>query len=177
MAKKKQKSALKKDDLYYRIHPLILDLKSKNGVVREKAREELVAIGSPAVSHLAELIDQPASILRWEAVKALGQIADPVSVPLFIAALYDKDEEVRWLAAEGLIAVGAHATGPLLQELVKNSKSVLLRKGAHHYFSEMRELDGPPRFNDLLSALEGEDAELNAPIVAEKLLHDMNFKN
>lgn len=175
--KKKQKSALTKEDPYNRIHPLILDLKSKDGLVREKARGKLVTIGAPAVSHLAELINQPAATLRWEAIKALGQIADPGSTPLFITALCDKDEEVRWLAAEGLIAVGTHAAGPILEELVKNSKSVLLRNGAHHYFSALQGLNDSLQFSDLLSSLNAEDAELSTPAAAEKLLKAMKFKD
>ena len=176
MVKKKQKPTVKKDAEYYEIHPLILDLKSKNGLVRERAREKLVAIGAPAVTHLAKLTSQRAAILRWEAVKALGQIADPGSTPVFITALRDKDEEVRWLAAEGLIAVGAGAIEPLLQELVKKSKSVLLRKGAHHYFSALRDLEESSRFDDLLSALESPEAKLNTPIAVEKLLKIMQVK-
>jgi HEAT repeat protein len=177
MEKKKQKSNIIKDDNYYRIHPHILDLGSGNGVVRQRAREALAEIGSPAVSHLAELINSSSQMLRWEAVKALGQIADPGTAPLFISALYDEDEEVRWLAAEGLIAIDVHAVKPLLKELMGNAKSALLRKGAHHYFSEVSGLHDTSKYMDLLTALEDENAELNAPIAADKLLHEMNFKN
>jgi len=169
----KQRLTIKKNEKNNKISPLIHDLKSKDGMVREKAREKLVSIGAPAGSHLAELINQPAAALRWEAVKALGQIADPDATSLFITALCDKDEEVRWLAAEGLIAVGTHAIGPLLQELVKNSKSALLRKGAHHYFGAIRKLTESSRFNDLMSSLDGDDPELSTPVAAEKLLKFM----
>jgi len=168
---------MKNDEKHDKISPLILKLKSKIGLVRKRARKKLVSIGSPAVSRLAEMIDQPAAKVRWEAVKALGQIADPGTTSLFITALYDKDEEVRWLAVEGLIALGIHSMEPLLQELVKNSGSLLLRKGAHHYFSAIKELNESLRFNDLLSALEGQDAELNTPVAVEKLLKVMKLKH
>ena len=159
-----------KDEEYYKIHPLILDLKSKSGLKRQNARETLVSIGAPAVSYLAELIDRPSATLRWEIVKTLGQIADPDSASFFITSLYDKDEEVRWLAAEGLIALGATARVPLLRGMVKNSKSAWLRRGAHHYFRAMREIERSSRYDKLLSALESEDPKLSTPIAAEKLL-------
>jgi hypothetical protein len=167
---------MKNDEKHDAISLCILKLRSKIGLVRKRARKKLVSIGAPAVSRLAELIDQPVAKVRWEAVKTLGQIADPGSVPLFIKVLDDKDEEVRWLAAEGLIAVGTHAIKPLLQELIKNPKSMFLRKGAHHYFNSMQELSDSSRFKDLLSALEAQDAELGTPGAAEKLLKIMKFK-
>lgn len=158
------------------IIPLILKLKSKNGLIRKWSRKKLVSIGAPAVSQLAELINEPAAQSRWEAVKALGQIADPNSVPLFITLLDDMDEEVRWLAAEGLIAIGTQAIKPLLQELIKNPKSAFLRRGAHHCFSALSELEESLHFGDLLSALDAQDAELSTPDAAEKVLLAMNFK-
>ncbi len=168
---------MKKNEKHDAINTLVLKLNSRNGLIRKWARRKLVSIGTPAVSQLAELIKQPAAHLRWEAVKAMKQIADPNSIPLFITLLDDKYEEVRWIAAEGLIAIGAQAIKPLLQELAKNSKSVFLRKGAHHYFGMLRELNGSLQFKDLLSALEGQDAELSTPGAAEKLLLAMNNNN
>ncbi len=168
---------MKKNEKHDAINTLVLKLNSRNGLIRKWARRKLVSIGTPAVSQLAELINQPAAQLRWEAVKAMKQIADPNSIPLFITLLDDKDEEVRWIAAEGLIAIGTQAIKPLLQALAKNSKSVYLRKGAHHYFGVSRELNESLQFKELLSALDAQDAELSTPVVAEKLLMAMKNKN
>src|SRR5208337_4736626 len=100
------------------IHSLIEDLQSNDGLLRQSAREKLVSMGRGVVSALENLVSHKDASLRWEAVKALGHIADPGSVPLFIGALYDKDEDVRWVAAEGLVAIGSHAMRPLLIELI-----------------------------------------------------------
>lgn len=133
-----------------------------------------MSIGSPAVSQLADLAGHPDAMLRREVIKTLGQIASPVSVPLLVHAMLDGNEGVRWLAAEGLVAVGMQASQPVLEELLANPKSALLRKGAHHYFRAMRDLKGSTRFDELLSALDGLDAELRTQVAAENLLKSGN---
>lgn len=58
------------------IESLIGELASRDGTVRQRARAELVQIGVPAIGALNEAAVSRDSQLRWEAVKALAQIAD-----------------------------------------------------------------------------------------------------
>jgi len=86
------------------IESLMDMLASKNGMTRRKAREELVALGKPAVSFLTQaLTNSRFSQVRWEAAKALGGINDTGSIPSLVNALEDSDSDVAWLAAEALI--------------------------------------------------------------------------
>ncbi len=152
------------------VHSLIADLQSSDGLVRQSAREKLVSMGRGAVGYLEDLVTHKDASLRWEAIKALGHIADPGSVPLLIAALYDKDEDVRWVAAEGLVAIGPYAMRPLLVELIRNPGSLLLRKGAHHYFAVSSEYQDNPELIDLITALQGPNAKIHTPAAAEHML-------
>jgi len=145
------------------IQSLIKDLQSKDGLARQYAREKLVSMGRKVAERLADLLNHPDVILRWEAVKTLSQIADPDSIPLLITALYDKDEDIRWVAGEGLIAIGFPVINPLLDELIKNPGSFFLRKGAHHFFTGSHDYRDYPEISDLISALDAPNAKINTP--------------
>jgi len=168
--RKNMKPVFYKKEKNTSVHSLIDDLQSKDGLLRQSAREKLVSMGRGVVPYLEDLIKHPDTTLRWEAIKALGRIADPGSAPLLIYALYDKDEDVRWVAAEGLIAIGANAMKSLLDELIKNPESFFLRKGAHHYFAVLREYGEYPELIDLITALHGPDAKIHTPVAAVNML-------
>ena len=124
---------------------LIKKFYSENGEERKRAREELVKIGRPAIDYLEELEHSEDQIARWEAIKTLGEMADPIAAPILINALEDEDSEVRWLAAEGLVNIGQPALNELFAALVNNPSSLDLRKGAHHV---IRKLIEENRFKD-----------------------------
>jgi len=153
-------------------------LASKDGVIRQKAREELVALGKPAVSSLIQALqNSKLDQVRWEAAKALGGINDTRSIPPLVQALEDNISDVAWTAADALKAFRKAAWPPLLEALIKSkSESVALRKGAHHVLVNQRE-DG---FNDLLStllkALESSSAPESSTIAAHEILKRMNAK-
>lgn len=155
------------------LQQLIKILGSDNGLEREKARKALVAKGKDSLDYLMELLSNPRHICRWEAVKAMEEIADPDSIPMFIQALEDDKSDVRWIAAEGLIRVGFQAVKPLLKALIEKSDSVFVLEGAHHVFfdlKEKRELpDGFP-VDNLLSTLKNPEwVESVKPLVYEIL--------
>ena len=121
------------------MHELLIRLGSTNGMEREKAREALVEIGRDSIDFLMELLSHPKHIYRWEAIKTLEEIADPISIPLLIQALEDDKGDVRWIAAKGLIKLGALSIKPLLKILEEKSDSVFILAGAHHVFFDLKE--------------------------------------
>ena len=138
------------------MHELIITLGSDNGLEREKARKALVRIGKESINFLKELLSHHKHIYRWEAVKSLEEIGDPVSIPLFIEAMEDEKSDVRWIAAKGLIKLGAHSIKPLLKILEQKSDSVFVLEGAHHVFFELKEKNELPKefpVDKLLSVL------------------------
>jgi HEAT repeat protein len=115
-----------------KIEMLVRELRSKKWMERQSARIALVKIGKPAVPRLIELLSSRNKRVRWEACKALGSIRDPTAAAPLVSALTDDSVEVRWLAAEGLIALEGRALVPLLQALEADFESLFLRQGAHH---------------------------------------------
>ena len=110
------------------IPSLVSDLAGDDPVVREKAREALVAIGKPAVPALIQLLAHGKSHVRWEAAKALCGIADPISATALVSALDDPDDDVRWVAAVGLTTLGPEGLQPLLAALLERAQSAWFRQ-------------------------------------------------
>ncbi len=128
--------------------------------------------------------------VRWEAAKALGQINNPAGAQALVKTLEDRDFDVRWLAAEALIALGSEAAVPLLEALIKRSKSPVLREGAHHILNhviggdtaiEHHAVSHPrvtPQLKEVLqpvvSALVGTMPDVERlPLLAEKALEEL----
>jgi len=86
------------------VEALMLALASRNGVARRRAREWLVALGSVAARHLAKALTDDREYVRWEAANALADIRDTESAVDLVKSLEDPEFDIRWLAAEGLIA-------------------------------------------------------------------------
>jgi HEAT repeat protein len=146
---------------------LILDLGSHDDVIRVKARHALVAFGKVAVPLLIEALKSEHYLMRWEAAKALGEIADPGAAPALVKALEDEEFDVRWLAGEGLIKMNINGLKPLLQALEHRGDSTLLREGAHHVFHDLAKGGLRKFLSPVLAALEalepGEDLPWAAP--------------
>ena len=153
------------------VDSLVDALASDDGVVRVKARRSLVAMGGQAVGPLVEALRSNKNWVRWEAAKALGQIADPAATQALVAALRDKEFDVRWLAAEGLIRVGPKVAEPLLRELVKHSDSAWVREGAHHVLHDLPAATLKQTLRPVLSALEDVEPSLEVAVAAETALN------
>lgn len=152
------------------IDSLIAALRSEDGMVREHARTKLVALGRPAATSLIQLLSDDHEQVRWEAAKALSEIRDPSAAEPLVAALEDQRFGTRWVAAEGLIALGRASLLPLLRRLATGEDSTWLREGAHHVF---KQLSNKGFFQDVapvLAALDGFDPSTEVPRAAREAL-------
>ena len=121
------------------IDSLIESLRSKDGLIRQKARISLVKIGEPALDALINAFQTKEEPLHWETAKALSQIGTEKAAQPLVDALEDKEFSIRWIAAEGLIHIGAGAVKPLLSALLEHPDSIWLREGAHHVIHDLIE--------------------------------------
>jgi HEAT repeat protein len=153
---------------------LVEVLASRNGVERHAAREKLEGIGKPAVPALTRALKSPSEQARWEAAKALGEIADPSAATTLVDTLEDQKAAVRWLAATALINLGRDALVPLLRGLEGHSDSIWFRDGAHHVLSSLIRDSVADEAIPVLEALENLEPCVEAPIAAYHVLQDLD---
>lgn len=151
----------------------IHSLSDPDGLVREHARQALVALGSAAVEPLISALTDSDDQVRWEAAKALSAIRDPAAASALVTALDDELFGVRWLAAEGIAALGRDGLLALLPALTIRADSAVLRHGAHHVLrspsiDRWRSLVQP-----IITALEGVDASLAVPRAAHLAMAEL----
>jgi HEAT repeat protein len=136
------------------IESLVVALRDRDGMKREHARERLVSFGPSATPFLVPLLSDRASQTRWEAAKALSEIADPASIAALLRALEDDDNDVSWLAAEGLASIGPPVAAPLMQTIIDRLKLVEIRQGAHHVLGELRKSEMGDKIAEVYNALD-----------------------
>ncbi|MGE5530638.1 MAG: HEAT repeat domain-containing protein [Bacteroidota bacterium] len=152
------------------VEQLLVDLSDKHGATRQASREQLVAMGEPAVAGLIALLAAGENQTRWEAAKALSEIHSPSAAGALVTALEDREFGVRWLAAEGLHATGAAAIPPLLQALCEHPGSLWLHEGAHHVLKGVTDLRVSRTIAPVLAALEGVEPQLTVGPAAQAAL-------
>jgi hypothetical protein len=121
-----------------KITALVNDLGSKDGIVRQKARNALVQIGLPAMESLIVAFEtKKNAYAHWEAAKAISTIGGPEAVRPLLHALSDDDFSIRWIATEGLIAVGGIALESLAKVLVLEETPPFFYESSHHFIHDL----------------------------------------
>ena len=153
------------------IELLIPKLSSPRAVERERARGELVAFGALAVAELLEAFESASERGRLEICKALTEIADPSAIPTLIQCLEDDHQDLRWVAAEGLLNIGGPAVEPLLLALIDRAWAYTILEGAIHVLRGLSQRVSQPIFEPLIAAaMRAPEAGVNVPPAAQAAL-------
>jgi hypothetical protein len=153
-----------------RVAELIAQLSSPRAATRERARQGLVALGRPAVEPLVASLATANEQGQLEATKALTEIADPSAIPALARLLEADYHEIRWVAAEGLVNIGADAVEPLLIALIDGAARHTILDGAYHVLHAFARRASEPIFDPVLEAIRGPEPAVNAPLAAENAL-------
>ncbi len=155
------------------INDVIGLLSSRDGKVRQMAREALVAKGSQVTHILLPMLETKDTITRWEVVRTISEIGDGESIPNLVNLLWDDDSDIAWMAAKGLISIGSETLVPLLTALINYPESVRLRRGAHHVLTALNDehsyLNLSPLLHALDNSLNQEEITILAAHVRQKL--------
>jgi len=89
------------------IHELILALNDDDRMVASLAGHALSTIGNDAVPELIFVMENGSPAARIEAARALSTIKDPRVIPVFMNALSNGSELVKFWADQGLETMGA----------------------------------------------------------------------
>jgi len=158
------------------VNDLIATLGSIDVVQRTQARHALVGIGGPAVAPLTGALTDHRQQVRWEAAKALTDIADPSAADGLASALGDDDADVRWAAGEGLIAIDRAAIKPLLAKLTKSDLPDDIYQAAHQVVHHLASHDDLRTcLRPVLEALEHSEPEVAVPVAAAQALQKLGL--
>ncbi len=149
---------------------LVAGLADPNGLARLRARRSLVSIGASTVPALTEALSNNNWRVRWEAAKALTEIADPSATDALVAAMEDDRPGVRWIASEGVIALGPRGLVPLLKALIRKSDSTWFRLGTHHVLRALEGRGMDPHIHPVLNALNSPEPSVEVPLAAAEAL-------
>jgi len=161
-------------DRHSDIRSLVLNLGSRDFLIRGRARVHLMELGNEAVDDLAVALDCISDeLLRWEVVKILAHLHSPGTLPILINTLEDRNFSIRWMAARGLIEAGEIAVKPVLKRLIEKPDSAFLREGVHHVCKELTQTEQHTHCRQLLRAIEAPDSPENVAVVAAQLLNNL----
>lgn len=158
-------------DKYKRI---LEQLSSSDSAIRIVTRKELVDIGPDVIPHLSEILFFNNHHLRWEAAKAINQIADTEGIEIQIQTLEDDQSDIRWIAAEGLVKLGKKSIVPILKKLQdEGTDSIYLIKGARHVLHKIYlEDELKEKLKPLVKALNNTKQYQEIPVLVNELLQE-----
>lgn len=144
---------------------LLRVMDGRDGVARERARKQLVAMGPDVVPHLIHASHGGHWQLRLEATRALAAIGEPASTEA-LARQFDDAPEIGWAAAEGLVHMGLPGVRAVLQQIVQNPSSHGVRVAALHALREQQVPHLRQVVLPVIAALEDSAPASEAPVAA-----------
>ena len=118
---------------------LIADLTSSELNDRLRAQHSLITRGRAAVPALLAALQDEDPHRRSAAAQVLAVIAEPSTAAALAGALSDDEAPVRWIAAEGLIALGPVGLAAALHALVTaQTISPQLKDAVRHILLKLR---------------------------------------
>ena len=161
---------LRRGSVAEEIAALIAKLGDKDGLIRETARLALIDFGQSAVPALVRLLGDKREQVRWEAVNALAEIADPSAARGLVKCMEDKVFDVRWLAAEALIKTGIEGLTPALKAILLTPEPDWLWEGVRHIVHDLAKGNLEPLLAPLRAAFDDVDYRMKVPLEARKAL-------
>jgi HEAT repeat protein len=150
--------------------PLLMALIMNRDEVHREARRALRSLGLLAKSVWIEALNHPDQHIRWEAARGLGQIGDIRAVGILAGGLLDESYAVRWATSDVLAHLGTQAIPAILTILSRHPFNEPSRTAAYHALHGILSTSTQEYIKPLLDALHGPAPDIEAPIVAQRLL-------
>lgn len=146
-------TGINEEKLKPEVRALLNDLMDDSTIKRKDARHWLESKGEEVLQDLHYLVRAKNHQLRWEAAKALEDIASVNSLPVLIKMMHDHETEFRWMAAEGLRKIGRGSILPVLELVESTGHSLHIRQGAHHVLNALFTDKEKLEYKNLMDAL------------------------
>jgi HEAT repeat protein len=154
------------------IPALISALSNADEQLGSQIFRSLIEIGSVAVPALIELGNSSRAWMRWDRVRALGEIGDDRAITPLALALNDPDHGVAWMAARELVHFGRLCVEPVLRVLMLQNTSPWLVETASYTLREISK-EYPrlqPYLQPVLQNMHGVAYNIATPLAARKAL-------
>jgi len=152
--------------------PLLEALIMNRDELHREACRALHNLGSLAKSAWVEALNHPDKQIRWEAARGLGQIGDVQAVGILAEGLLDESYAVRWATSDALAYLGTQAIPAILTILSRCTLNEPSRNAAYHALHGNLSASTQEYIKPLLDALHGSAPDIEAPIIAQRLLLD-----
>ena len=152
--------------------PLLVALIMNRDELHREACRALHNLGSLAKSAWVEALSHPDKQIRWEAARGLGQIGDIRAVGILAGGLLDESYSVRWATSDALAHLGTQAIPAILTTLSRYTLNEPSRNAVYHALHGNLSASTQEYIKPLLDALHGSAPDIEAPIIAQRLLLD-----
>lgn len=135
----------------------------------------LVKLGSLAVPALIQKSKSSSAHIRWNCVRALGEIHDVRALPVLVDALQDDDHSVAWMAAKGLAQFGRESLKPVLELLMRASMTPWLAETASYVFNgyARRNAEAKKALEPLMRRMREAGFRVGTAVAAQKALKQL----
>ena len=135
----------------------------------------LVRLGSLAVPALIQKSKSSSAHIRWNCVRALGEIHDRRALPVLVDALQDDDHSVAWMAAKGLAQFGKDSLQPVLELLIGASMTPWLAETASYVFNSYarRNTESKEILEPLTKRMRESGFRIGTAVAAQKTLQHL----
>jgi HEAT repeat protein len=141
------------------------------------ARLSLVRMGKTIIPQLHKLVKSENSQIRLEGAKLIQIAADRRSVPVLIFLLDDKEYDIRWIAAEGLIRIGRKSIVPMLKAVSGGKTTLFSNQRVHQVLSSLLSEEEKNKLESLMQSLEDyHGLNETAPVEALRALKILTLK-
>jgi len=151
---------------------LALTLETNQRKLHQKATTALNELGSLAEKTWLKALEHENSHIRWHAARALSRTGNISKLDILAKGLYDESHAVRWATANVLADLGSVAVPSILRALTTHPINEPFRQAAYHALHSMRPKALQEELKPLLDALHALGADIEAPMIAEKMLEN-----
>jgi hypothetical protein len=130
----------------------------------------LVQLGHDAVPALVNASKSNSAWVRWQCLRALGEIRDRRALPVLVPALGDTDHSIAWVAAKGLVRLGTIGVGPVLRLLTTAEITPWLIQTASYVLQHQRDPRLKPYLEPVIQAMHGAAFRVGTPDTAHRAL-------
>jgi HEAT repeat protein len=135
----------------------------------------LVRLGSLAVPALLQKSKSSSAHIRWNCMRALGEIHDQRALPILVNALQDDDHSVAWMAAKGLAPFGKDSLKQVLELLMGASMTPWLAETASYVVNSYahRNAEAKTILEPLLKRMRESGFRIGTAVAAQKTLEQL----